>query len=445
MSEQDPTLDLHEPVENPSLRDRWAALPPEERLERLRSLPREDAEDVFLMLSPREQCGLITHMRPGERRSWLRLLAPDDAADLIQHVPVEDKADLLALLDTDTRMDVEALLAYAEDHAGGLMNPRFIRLRPDVSVDVAIRYLRAQARNRVETLQYGYVLDHEQRLLGAVSFRDLLVAPPEAQVSTIMTTELVTVDESLDQEDVSRRFVETGLNAIPVLDRGRHMKGIVTVDDVVDVVQEEATEDMQKLGGSEALDQPYMETPLARMIRKRAGWLVILFFSELLTATAMGYYEHEISRAVVLVLFLPLIMSSGGNSGSQATSLIIRALALREVRLRDWWRVLGREIAAGLALGVILGLIAMIRILLWPSRNERYGEHYFLIALTVSGSLVGVVLWGSLAGSMLPFALRKLGFDPATASAPFVATLVDVTGLMIYFTVASFVLHGTLL
>ena len=222
------------------------------------------------------------------------------------------------------------------------------------------------------------------------------------------------------------------------------MKGVVTVDDIVDVVQEEATEDIQKIGGMEALDEPYLDIGLFRMIRKRAGWLSALFLSETLTATAMGYYEHEIARAVVLALFIPLIISSG-NSGSQASTLVVRAMALGEVRLRDWWRVMRREFAAGLALGSILGMIGLLRILLWPTRAALYGEHYVLVAITVACSLVGVVLWGTISGSMLPLIMRRLGFDPASASAPFVATLVDVTGLVIYFTVASVILYGTLL
>lgn len=428
-----------------ALRDRWPNLSPVERLALFRALPREESEDIFLSLTSVDQHALVAQMRPGERRSWLRLLAPDDAADVIQLFPPPDRAEVLKLLDDDTRMDCEALMAYAEDSSGGLMNPRFIRLRPDVSVEVAIRYLRAQARNRVETLQYGYVLENDQRLLGAVSFRDLLVAPPNDPISSIMTTNLITINEHLDQEEVTRIFKESGLAAIPVVDDHKHMKGIVTVDDVVDVVEEEATEDIQKLGGSEALDEPYIDIGFFKMIKKRAGWLTVLFLGEMLTATAMGYFEHEIERAVVLALFIPLIISSGGNSGSQATSLIIRALALREIRLRDWWKVFLREVASGLALGAILGSIGLLRILLWPTRNQTYGEHYVLIALTVAFSLVGVVLWGSVAGSMLPFVLRRLGFDPATASAPFVATLVDVTGIIIYFSVASLILGGTLL
>jgi magnesium transporter len=281
--------------------------------------------------------------------------------------------------------------------------------------------------------------------VGVVSFRQLFEAPGSMKVRDLMQTEVVTVSEQMDQEDVGLLFAKHSLLAIPVVDADGHMKGVVTVDDIVDVVQEEATEDIQKIGGMEALDEPYLDIGLFRMIRKRAGWLSALFISETLTATAMGYYEHEIARAVVLALFIPLIISSGGNSGSQASTLVVRAMALGEVRLRDWWRVMRREFAAGLALGSILGLIGLLRILLWPTRAALYGEHYVLVAITVACSLVGVVLWGTISGSMLPLIMRRLGFDPASASAPFVATLVDVTGLVIYFTLASVILHGTLL
>jgi magnesium transporter len=325
------------------------------------------------------------------------------------------------------------------------MSPRFARVRPDMTADEAISYLHKQARERVETIYYVYVLDARQRLVGVVSFRELFEAPGSMKVRDLMQTEVVTVSEQMDQEDVGLLFAKYSLLAIPVVDADGHMKGVVTVDDIVDVVQEEATEDIQKIGGMEALDEPYLDIGLLRMIGKRAGWLSALFMSETLTATAMGYFEHEIARAVVLALFIPLIISSGGNSGSQASTLVVRAMALGEVRLRDWWRVMRRECAAGLALGSILGLIGLMRILLWPTRATLYGEHYVLVAITVACSLVGVVLWGTISGSMLPLIMRRLGFDPASASAPFVATLVDVTGLVIYFTMASIILHGTLL
>ncbi len=427
------------------LRDAWSLLSPSERVEGFRLLVPAESDDFFLSLNPRDQAELLLALPEGERRLWLRLLAPDDAADVIQEAPAGERAELLALLDNTTRTEVTALLSYAEDVAGGLMNPRYARVRPEMSINEAISYLRRQARERLETIYYAYVLDAQQHLLGVVSFRELFAAPGEKKVHEVMHSDVVTVSEHMDQEAVSQIFAQHDLIALPVVDAEWHMKGIVTVDDIVDVVQEEATEDIHKIGGLEALDGPYLQIDFAHMVKKRAGWLSALFLGEMLTATAMGYYEHQIEHAVVLALFIPLIISSGGNSGSQASTLVIRAMALGEVRLRDWWRVIRREIFAGFALGAILGAIGLTRILLWPTRAQVYGEHYALIGLTVAASLVGTVLFGTIAGSMLPFILRRLGFDPASASAPFVATLVDVSGLVIYFTVASIILRGILL
>jgi magnesium transporter len=438
-----PLLDLENSAAV-SLWEEWPTLSDEERLDRFRALPREEADEFFLSLAPIEQASLILLLAPGERRLWFRLLPPDDAADLIQEAPPEERSQFLDLLDDATRTEVRALLAYAEDDAGGLMNPRFARLRPEMTVDEALSYLRKQA-GQVETLYYAYVLDEEQRLQGVLSLRELFQAPGHKLVREVMHTDLVTVPEDLDQEAVSRLYVEHDLLAIPVVDREYRMKGIITFDDIADVVREEATEDVQKIGGMQALEEPYLFTPFLDLVRKRAGWLTGLFLGEMLTATAMAYFEHEIAKAVVLALFVPLIISSGGNSGSQATTLVIRAMAVGEVKIRDWWRVMRREIGAGLALGAVLGTVGLLRILLWQAVGGVYGEHYLLLALTVAFSLVGVVLWGSLVGAMLPFAFRRLGFDPASASAPFVATLVDVTGLVIYFSVASLVLRGTLL
>ncbi|MBI3800040.1 MAG: magnesium transporter [Deltaproteobacteria bacterium] len=427
------------------LQDAWPLLLSSDRLEGFKLLAQAEADDFFLSLKARDQAELLLVFPEGERRLWMRLLAPDDAADVIQEAPPAEHAGLLALLDDTTRTEVAALLSYAEDEAGGLMNPRYARVRPEMSINEAISYLRRQARERLETIYYVYVLDAQQHLLGVVSFRELFAAPGEKKVQEIMHSEVVTVAEQMDQEAVSQLFAKHDLIALPVVDAAGRMKGIVTVDDIVDVVQEEATEDIHKIGGMEALDGPYLQIDFAHMVKKRAGWLSALFLGEMLTATAMGYYEHEIERAVVLALFIPLIISSGGNSGSQASTLVIRAMALGEVRLRDWWRVIRREIFAGFALGAILGTIGLTRILLWPTRAQVYGEHYALVALTVAASLVGTVLFGTIAGSMLPFILRRLGFDPASASAPFVATLVDVSGLIIYFTVASVILRGIIL
>ena len=427
------------------LYEAWPVLSLEERVEGFEYLARDDADDFFLQLNARDRAALLLALPLGERRLWMRLLAPDDAADLIQEVPIEERENMLSLLDEATRREVKGLLDYAEDEAGGLMNTRYSRLRTDMTVGEAISYLRRDARAREKTVYYVFVVDPQERLLGVVSFRDLLVAPGDKLVRDIMRTEVISAPEDLDQEALSKLFMRHHLLMMPVVDAEGRIKGVVNLNDIVDVVQEEATEDIQKLGGVETLEEPYLQVPLLRMIRKRAGWLAALFLGEMLTATAMGQFEAEIARAVVLALFVPLIISSGGNSGSQATTLVIRAMALGEVRIRDWWRVIRREVVTGLGLGLILASIGLVRILLWQGLFDAYGEHYFLVALTVALSLVGVVLWGAVAGSILPFVLRGLGFDPASASAPFVATLVDVTGLVIYFTVAAAVLRGTLL
>ena len=428
------------------LLDIWPIISPEERVDSFRTLARGEAEDFFLEMSARDQADVLLKLPKEEQRSWMRLLAPDDAADLVQEASPEDKERLLTLLDEPTRREVSALLAYGEDAAGGLMNPRYARLRPDMTVDEAISYLRRQAREKPpETLYYTYVLDDQQHLLGVVSVRELLAAPPNKRVREIMETDVQTVREDLDQESVSRLFAQYDLVAMPVVDADNRMKGIVTVDDIVDVVAEEATEDIQKFGGMEALEAPYLNIAFGSMVKKRAGWLAALFLGEMLTATAMAHFEDQIAKAVVLALFVPLIISSGGNSGSQASTLVIRAMALDELKLRDWWRVVRRELGAGLALGLVLGSIGFLRIVIWQAVTPTYGAHYMQVALTVFGTLIGVVMFGTLAGSLLPFVLRRLGFDPASASAPFVATLVDVTGLIIYFSVASLVLRGTLL
>jgi len=422
----------------------WSRLSEAEQERLFRAFKRDEREQLFLGLRAAEQAVLLLRMPVHERLTYFRVLAPDDAADVVQQAPAKERAGLLELLDDVSRAEVKALLAYAEDDAGGLMNPRFARLRPDMTVDEAISYLRLQSR-RMETVYYAYVLDAGQRLQGVVSFRDLFTADGRALVSEVMNPNVISVTEQTDQEEVARLFASEDLSAIPVVDDAGRMKGIVTVDDIVDVVQEEATEDIQKFGGMEALDGPYLVTGFWQMVRKRGGWLAALFLGEMLTATAMSHYEEEIARAVVLAVFIPLIISSGGNSGSQASTLIVRAMALGEVRLRDWWKVARREVASGLALGGLLAAIGFIRILVWQAVGQTYGEHYLLIGATVALSLVGVVLFGTVAGSMLPFLLRRVGFDPASASAPFVATMVDVTGLVIYFSMANLILRGTLL
>ncbi len=439
------TAPEREPLSLSEVRDIWQLLAHVDRMQAFLMLPRDDAEDFFFAMNSREQAEVLLGMPVREQRSWVRSLPPDDAADLIQAAPLDRREPLLALLDDPTRREVTALLAYSEDNAGGLMNPRYIRLRPEMTVDEAISYVRKQMREQPRTIYYGYVLDGEQRLLGVVSFRELFTAAFRTRVAEIMKRQIIAIPEQMDQEAVSHKFSQSHLVALPVVDATGVMKGIVTVDDVVDVVREEATEDMQKMGGVEALDAPYLDIALAPMIRKRVGWLCVLFLGEMLTASAMSFFEKEIARAVVLALFIPLIISSGGNSGSQATTLVIRAMALGEIRLSDWWRVVRREAVTGLGLGGVLAVIGFLRIVVWEVLFHTYGAHYVGIGLTVGFSLLCVVLWGTLAGSMLPFILRRLGFDPASASAPFVATLVDVFGLVIYFSTAAIILGGTLL
>lgn len=429
-----------------SLTNSWLTLNPEQRLEKFKSLSRMDAEELFLNLNAQDQAQLLLKSSsPQETRSWIYLLAPDDVADLIQSMGSEYQEEMLALLDPQTKTEVTALLAYAEDAAGGLMSSRFVRLRPDMTADEAISYIRIQAKTHVETIYYAYVLNFEQKLLGVVSFRELLSASPNRKVEEIMKKDVLKIPIEMDQEQIGRIFSQQDLMAIPVVDSSGVMKGIITFDDIATAVQEEATEDIHKIGAVETLEAPYLDISLIKMIQKRGGWLLVLFVGEMFTATAMTFFEDELAKALVLSMFIPLIISSGGNSGAQASTLIIRAIALSEIKAKDWWRVLGREILTGAILGLALGAIGFLRIIFWPQREALYTPHYILVGATVACSVLGVVLWGTISGSMLPFILKKIGFDPASASAPAVATIVDVTGLIIYFTIASAILAGVLL
>lgn len=374
-------------------------------------------------------------------------MSPDQQADLIRSLSEAERARYVKRLDAPTRERLKLLLRYPADTAGGIMTTEFVTVPADWTVEQALKHIHKVGEAK-ETVYAVYVHDPEdRRLVHVVSLRELVVAHGATRVSAVGETRPpLTVGPHTDREEVARILSKYDLLAVPVVDAGGHVIGIVTVDDVIDALVREQTEDTQKLGGMEALGAPYMEIGLGAMIRKRAGWLCALFLAEMFTASAMGHFESEITRAVVLALFIPLIISSGGNSGSQATSLIVRAMALGEVKLSDWWQVAVRELPSGLTLGAILGSIAVMRILLWQGLGlYDYGVHHGLVAATVGVALVGVVTFGSLTGSMLPFALRRLGFDPASASAPFVATLVDVTGIIIYFTIAALVLRGTLL
>jgi magnesium transporter len=374
-------------------------------------------------------------------------MSSDQQAELFRELPEAERERFLPALARHTREGLELLLRYPPESAGGIMTTEVLTVPATWTVEQALQLIR-RVGGAKETVYAIYVVDPDsKRLRHVVSLRELVLSDRNQPVTEVGTTrKVLTVGPYTDREDVARLISKYDLLAVPVVDKEQRILGIVTVDDVIDALVTELTEDVQKLGGMEALDEPYLEISIPRMLRKRAGWLAALFIGEMLTATAMGHFEGEISRAVVLALFVPLIISSGGNSGSQATSLVIRAMALREVGLRDWWRVAVRELPSGLALGAFLGVIGAVRILLWQAVGwYDYGVHYHLVAMTVALALVGVVTFGSLAGSMLPFVLRRLGFDPASASAPFVATLVDVTGLVIYFTVALTLLRGTLL
>jgi magnesium transporter len=324
------------------------------------------------------------------------------------------------------------------------MTPDYVAIRAGWTIQEVLDHIRAHGHDS-ETLNVLYVIDDRGVLIDDLRVREVLLASVQAHVADLMNRRFAALRATDDQRAAIQMFRREDRTALPVIDDNGILIGIVTVDDVLDAAQDMATRDLQRFGGSAALGEPYMAVSTARMIRKRAGWLVVLFLGEMLTATAMGFFEQEIARAVVLALFVPLIISSGGNAGSQASTLVIRALALGEIALRDWWRVVRREIAAGLALGGLLGAVGFVRIAAWSVFTNLYGPHWLLIGVTVGVALVGVVLWGALVGSMLPFGLRRLGFDPATSSAPFVATLVDVTGLIIYFTVSLAVLRGTLL
>ena len=409
-----------------------------------RLLPRDEAAQVFSYLPIERQQELLKAMAHEEVVNILNDMSDDDRTELLEELPAQVTQKLLNALSPEERRRASQLLGYAENSVGRLMTPHFVRVRPHWTVAHALDHIRRYGMDS-ETMSLIYVIDEKGKLIDDLRIRQILLASPETLISDLMDKRFVALKATDDQEVAVEAFREADLNALPVTDTEGALIGIVTVDDIFDVAEEEATEDIQKMGGTEALDEPYMEIGIPTMVRKRATWLIVLFLSEMLTATAMGKFESEIAKAVVLSIFVPLVISSGGNSGSQASTLIIRAMALGEVTLKDWWRVMRREILSGLSLGGILGTIGFIRISTWALVFHSYGEHWLLLALTVGIALIGIVLWGTLSGSMLPFLLRRIGLDPATSSAPFVATLVDVSGLVIYFTVAAIILRGTLL
>ncbi|WP_050419704.1 magnesium transporter [Bradyrhizobium tropiciagri] len=434
-------------VRAPEIVDALNAREPADAAALLRSLPAEKAIEVLDLPGLDNTCEILAELPQDTAVSLLSGVSDDRAADIFKELVEPLRTTLLNGLNPDTRNVISGLLAYPERSAGSIMTTEFVSVPSNWTIAEVLHHIRMVERTR-ETVYSIFVIDPVKKtLIQAVPLRRLISADPHANVLTAAPARKpLMIAPEADRMEAARLISRYDLLAVAVVDGPGHILGIVTVDDVIDAIVEESTEDAQKFGGMEAIDEPYLRIGFGEMIKKRAGWLCALFLSEMLTATAMQSYQSELEKAIVLTLFIPLIMSSGGNSGSQATSLLIRSLALHEVRLRDWWRVAVRELPTGIVLGAILGLIGIIRITLWQTLGLfDYGPHWVLVAATVGAALVGIVTFGSLCGSMLPFILKRIGFDPASASAPFVATLVDVTGLVIYFGVAAVILRGTLL
>ncbi|PZR13874.1 MAG: magnesium transporter [Archangium gephyra] len=425
-------------------------LPAEDSGVLFRFLPRTIAGEAFEYLPLDQQTEIVQRLGSEQLATVLDEMAPDDRTRLFEELPAEVTRRALEQLSADELKVARQLLGYPENTAGRYMTPEYLELKPAMTVREGFESVRRNAKSR-ETLNVIYVVDDKGILLTDLRLQDLVLADPEMRVGDLEARPLVSIPATAPKDEIVKTFEKYDRVALPVVDSRGAMVGIITADDVLDVAEEEATEDIQKLGGVEALEAPYMEIGTFEMLRKRGGWLAILLVGGMLTATAMGSFADDLARAEVLALFLPLIIASGGNSGSQATSLIIRALSLREIELSDWWRVAVKELRSGVLLGVGLATIGFARVVLWQwlfnigVLSRGYGEHYLMVASTVSASLVGVVMVGAMIGSMLPFLLQRLGLDPAAASAPFVATLVDVTGIVIYFTVANVILKSTLL
>jgi magnesium transporter len=412
----------------------------------LNSMTVEKAAAVFEYLPFESQEELMAILSSGDLSLLLDRMSSDDRTRLLEQLTPDLLKRVMRILNPEASKVTGLLLSYDENSVGRYMNKDYFCVKAGMTVNEAIDYLRSYTKtSKSPIINMVYVVDEKGKFVNEINMATLVISPPETKVREMQDHVLITLLDTSDIEEAVNIFEKYSRFTLPVIDRMGVLTGILTGDDILDISMEEATEDIQKLGGMEGLDAAYFDIGIAGMLRKRGGWLSVLFIGEMLTATAMSYFEYEISKAVVLALFIPLIISSGGNSGSQATSLIIRSLALGEVKLKDWWQVCRRELLTGLLLGSLLGMIGAFRILIWPTRVSLYGPHYLLIAMTISFSLVGVVAFGTISGSMLPFILRRVGFDPASASAPFVATLVDVTGLVIYFTIASIILKGVLL
>lgn len=402
------------------------------------------ASSVFKILDLSNQKSIIQELPPFKTAELLNELPADDRTSFLEELPSEVVKELIRLLDPEERKITLSLLGYPEGSVGRLMTPDYIAVQVDWTMAEVLEHIREVGKES-ETIDVIYVVNDKGEFVDDVRIREIILSNPDKIIGDIIDHRFITLNVTDDQEVANQTFRMNNRVALPVVDDKNLLLGIVTIDDVLWVTNEEFSEDMQKMGGTEALDEPYLEMPIMKLFKKRVVWLIVLFLGEMLTATAMGYFEDEIAKAVVLALFVPLIISSGGNSGSQASTLIIQAMAVGEIYLSDWWRVLRRELLSGIMLGTVLGAIGFFRIILWNSVFNTYGENTVLIGLTVGVSLIGVVLWGTTAGSMLPIVLKKLGADPATSSAPFVATLVDVTGLVIYFSTAYFFMQDILL
>jgi magnesium transporter len=424
--------------------DLLSNLKPEDRAVVFRLLPAALAADLFEYLDHDAQEELLHGLGHEHVAEMLNEMAPDDRTALLEELPGSVTRQLIDLLSPQERRVATQLLGYPEGSVGRIMTPDYVTIHDAWTVADVIEHLRKVGRDS-ETMNVLYVIDERGKLVDDIRLREMILAPAERKVSDLADYSVTTLHATDDQEEAVRAFERYDRVALPVVDGRGVLVGIVTVDDILDVAQQEATEDIQKIGGVQALEDPYLETGFFSLVRKRAIWLCVLFLGELLTTTAMGYFEEELSRALVLALFIPLIISSGGNSGSQAATLVIRALSIGEITLADWWRIMRREVMAGLALGGVLGVIGFIRVVAAAQFSDTYGPHYVLVGVTLSVTLVSIVLWGTLSGSMLPLLLKRVGLDPAVSSAPFVATLVDVTGLVIYFSVAVVILRGTLL
>lgn len=416
----------------------------EEQAVLFRLLPHAQATDVLEYLDSDAQQVVLKAMGTAEAARILNDMSADDRTALLEELPAAAVVQLLQLLSPEEKAIAQSLLNYPEHSVGRLMTPEFISVRDDWTIQQALDFIRTHG-HASEIVHVLYVTDERGILIDDVRIAEILVRPVTTRFSEVHDSNFVALRVTDDEAVAIDIFKKYDRTALPVIDSEGKLVGIVTVDDILDLQEEETTEDMQKIGGLEALEEPYMEAPLLELVKKRAVWLVVLFIGQMLTATVMGFFEGEIAKAVVLALFIPLIISSGGNSGSQAATLVIRAIALGEITLADWWRVMRREIFCGLLLGLLLGTIGVLRIVVWSNFTDDYGVHPWLVGFTVGTAVMGVVLWGTLAGSMLPLILRRCGLDPATSSAPFVATLVDVTGLVIYFTAALAILRGTVL